>query len=219
MPAQIAGLSGNVAEVEALTKAIRTTLRPVDYGALGVYRKAMVSGTMAAALGANSPIFSYRFGGASNLCLLRRVMLSAGSLVGFTAGLATFNMFAARPFTVNDTGGTAGTLTTNNAKLRTSMSASSGVADFRIAATAALTPGTRTKDTDPMGTIATSVTATAGQPIIPLTELFRVMPGEEPDVIAQNEGFVVEATVPATGTWQFGVVVEWDEILAANYAN
>jgi hypothetical protein len=31
-------------------------------------------------------------------------------------------------------------------------------------------------------------------------------------LLAQNEGFVVRATVPATGTWQFGVTVVWTEV-------
>lgn len=212
MAIQTQGLSGFIAEVETLTRALRTTLRPIDVGALGSYRKAMVSGTMAAGLAGAAPIFSFRYG-AANLCLIRRVMLTAGDLVGFTAGLAAFNMFAARGFTVADTGGTAATLTGNNGKLRTSY-APTGVADFRISSTATLTAGTRTKDADPAGTIAISVTATAGQPIQPsVVELFRAQPGEQPMVLAANEGFVIEGTVPATGTWQFGVSVDWDEVL------
>jgi len=29
-----------------------------------------------------------------------------------------------------------------------------------------------------------------------------------PEVLTQNEGFVIEATVPATGTWTFSVKVD-----------
>lgn len=30
--------------------------------------------------------------------------------------------------------------------------------------------------------------------------------------LAANEGFIVRATVPATGTWQAQVTVEWSEV-------
>jgi hypothetical protein len=28
-----------------------------------------------------------------------------------------------------------------------------------------------------------------------------------------NEGFVIRATVPATGLWSFAVTTEWDEVV------
>jgi len=50
---------------------------------------------------------------------------------------------------------------------------------------------------------------------VPQFDLFHANPGgESPLVFAQNEGFVVRATVPATGTWQFGVTVAWTEVTA-----
>jgi len=33
-------------------------------------------------------------------------------------------------------------------------------------------------------------------------------------VLANNEGFVIEATVPATGVWFFDVKVDWEELAA-----
>jgi hypothetical protein len=212
MALQIIGASGTIQDVEAATKAARSTLRPIDYGALGSYKKAGVSGLMAAGLAGAAPIFSFR-GLAANLILVRRVRFGAGSVTGFAAGIALFNMFVARAFTVNDTGGGALVLTTNNAKLRTSM-ATSLVQDFRISSTATLTAGTRTKDADPVGSIATSVTATAGAPVVAPTDLFNQPASNHPLVLAPNEGFVIEATVPATGTWTFAAEVEWDEIAA-----
>ena len=35
---------------------------------------------------------------------------------------------------------------------------------------------------------------------------------EYPLLFEQNEGFVIRATVPATGTWQFSINVEWAEV-------
>ena len=50
---------------------------------------------------------------------------------------------------------------------------------------------------------------------IPMVDLFHADPGSEsPLVLAQNEGFVIRATVPATGTWQFGCTVTWTELTA-----
>ena len=37
MPLQIQGNSGTVAEVEQNTRALRTVLRPNDYGSLGIF--------------------------------------------------------------------------------------------------------------------------------------------------------------------------------------
>lgn len=215
MSIQGKGNGGTVWEVDPNFRALHVTPRPIDVGVLGSYKKAMSSGTMAAGLAGASPIFSFRYGGA-NLCIPRRVVISAGDLLGFTAGFALFNMFAARAFSASDTGGTAATLTGNNSKLRTSMG-TTGVADFQIANTGTLSAGTRTKDSDPMGTVSASVEATAGKIIIPPTEIFRSAPGEWPFILAQNEGFVIEGTVPATGTWKLGVCVDWDEVTTASW--
>jgi hypothetical protein len=66
-----------------------------------------------------------------------------------------------------------------------------------------------------MGQISLSFgTATSVQYTGPVP-MFGEDPGPEmPLLLAQNEGFVLRATVPATGTWQFGVTVVWAEITA-----
>jgi hypothetical protein len=43
-------------------------------------------------------------------------------------------------------------------------------------------------------------------------DLFRMMPGELPLVLATGEGIVIEATVPATGTWSWVASIDWDEV-------
>jgi len=209
MAIQIAGNAGVVAEVDA-NRAVSTVIRPTDWGALGAYSKALTSGTMAAALASGSSIFQFR-NSTSNVYLLRRVFISAGDLVAFTAGLITFQLTVARNFTANGSGGTAATLTGNTGKLRTSM-ATTGTADIRISSTAALTAGTWTLDGDPIGAISTSAPATAGVNFLPQSVLFDRRVGEQPLILAQNEGFNISATVPATGTWQFSVQVDWEEL-------
>ena len=42
---------------------------------------------------------------------------------------------------------------------------------------------------------------------------------EWPVVFVQNEGFLVRATVPATGTWTFSVIIEWLEVAATGGFN
>src|SRR6266403_2036985 len=104
---------------------------------LGSYCMGANSGTMAAGLAGGAPVFSFRYG-AANLAIIRKVTAEADDITtAFVAGAAKFDLIAARSFTASDTGGTAGTLTTNNGKLRTSF-ATTGVSDFRIASTATL---------------------------------------------------------------------------------
>lgn len=207
------GSNGNLAKVDANTAALYVNDRPIDVGAFGSYSAGGVSGIMAAGLAGASPIFTFRGAAAAGPnCIIRRVLFSAIGLgTGFTAGSALFNMFAARAFTVNDTGGGAATLTTNNAKRRTSF-ATTAIQDLRISATATLTAGTRTKDATTLASIFGVASNTASIVMVPPTELIRYSAEAWPLVIAPNEGFTIEATVPATGTWSFSVNVDWDEV-------
>lgn len=212
MSVKLQGNSGVDAEVEANTRALRVAVRPNDYGSLGIYNKALTSGTMAAGLAANANVFAFRWTHATNLCIMRRVRLSAANAgTAFAAGVGIFNMFPARTFTASASGGTAGTLTGNNGKLRTSM-ATTLVGDVRISSTAALTAGTWTLDTDAIGALSTGILATAGATLIAPSDLFYHADNEYPLVLAQNEGFTIQATVPATGTWTFSVQAEWEEL-------
>ena len=177
----------------------------------GSYCMSQVSGTMAAGLAANAPIVSWRYGGA-NLAILRKVIMSAQvGATGFAAGNAEFDVFAARSFTVSDTGGQAATLTGNNGKLRT-VYGTTALSDFRTSTTATLTAGTRTLDATALNKVAIALPVTANIPILPAqTPVFDQRPMEQPATFATSEGFVIQATVPATGVWTFTVTVCWDE--------
>jgi hypothetical protein len=214
---QIAGNTiGNILEVEAATHAARVVLRPEDYGSLGIYSLAASNGAsaMAAGLAAASPIYSFRWGNA-NLALVKRVTLSVGAgATAFTAGAATFNMIAARSFTASDTGGVSILPSGNQNKQRTGLMGTTLLTDARISQTATLTAGTRTKDAQALASLVAGGPATAGTQILLPYPIFDQRPGEHPLVLAQNEGFVIEATVPATGVWFFGVKVDWVEIAA-----
>ena len=213
MATQIVGNvnSSTAVEVDVNTKAARVNIRPDDWGSLGFYSMAAASGTMAAGLSAASPIYSFRYGSA-NLALVKKILFSAGNTAtGFTAGIITVQTFVARSFTVSDTGGTSITPTGNTNKKRTSM-ATTGLTDGRISSTGTLTAGTRTLDSNPISSISTSIPAVAGTILMSPFPLFEARAGEYPLTLAQNEGFVIQATVPATGTWTFSVTVDWEEV-------
>jgi hypothetical protein len=58
-----------------------STLFPVDYGAGGSYHRTTKSGSMAAGLTGGSPIYSFLFTSSTLLALVRRVRISAWTLV------------------------------------------------------------------------------------------------------------------------------------------
>ena len=190
---------------------------PVDYGVGGCFALTSKSGVMAAGLAANSPIYAFRWTSSTMLALVRRIRISAWSLgTGFTAGLGAFDLFKAASWSAADTGGTTDTITAPNGKLRASMAATA-VSAIRHSATATLTAGTRTLDAQPLEAIVAAISTATNTPFLNRAELFVRMTAEHPLVLAQNEGFVIQATVPATGTWTFAITPEWDEVPLVNY--
>lgn len=215
MAIQLKGYGGTTAEVDGAThRASRVTQRPIDYGSLGLYSASIISGTMAAGLSGDSEIVQLRWSHASYLGAIMSVELNglAGSATAFTAGFGKVALFVARTWSADGSGGNALTLTTNNAKTRTSM-ATASVGAIRGSSTAALTAGTKALDATPVG-IHTLSFGTATSVIYAGTvSLFDWRAaGNMPIILAQNEGIVMTATVPATGTWQFGATVRWAEV-------
>jgi hypothetical protein len=213
---RVTGAGGVDAEVGAGNLALRVQQMPVEFGSLGIYKKSLLSGTMAAGLAGNAVVYSWRWGDATRLGVVQKVTLDglSGSATAFTAGFGKVDMMIGRSFTASNTGGTAGTLTGNNSKLRTGMGTTL-LTDVRIASTAALAGGTVTLDTDPVGQISLTFGVVVSVQYANTTILFGEDVGpEHPLVFAQNEGFQLRATVPATGTWQFGVSCRWAEVTA-----
>jgi hypothetical protein len=219
MAIQVQGNSGVVAEVDGTTyRALRVTVRPVDYGALGSYRISMISGTMAAGLAAASDVFQARWTDSTNLALVWGILIDGmgGSATAFTAGFARFAAYISRTWTADGSGGSSATLTGNNNKLRTSM-ATTSMSAVRISSTAALTTGTKTNDAQPAGQATFTIGTVASTNYLGQTCLYGSASLEDggnpaPIVLAQNEGVTMQATVPATGTWQFGVTMAWSEV-------
>ena len=217
------GVSGALAGVGAENASPQhVAAYPVVHGAGGAYSAGMTSGTMAAALASAAEIFQFRYvTAASRVCLVHRVEFSAGALAAATAaGVVGFKMCAARGWSAAGSGGTRGTLTGNNAKLRTAY-ATSEVTDMGISTTAALTAGTKTLDTMDLAAIMIGIGTGAITVSVPLrlvppgTALFdQAKQGNNPLVLASQEGFVIRTinAMPATMTWSFGVTVTWSEV-------
>jgi hypothetical protein len=197
------------------TRVRRVFVSKVGYTSLGDYECNMSSGVIAAGLAPGSDVYQFRTNVAGKLVLVHSVrMWAIGQGTGFTAGVFAFAMFQVRSWTANGSGGLTATLTGGNAKLRQSdpvpvISASgSGI---RIADTAALTAGTRTPDAQGMRSIAGTVDTSPFAPLVsPVVDLFNDE-GRYPLTLEQNTGFIITATVPATGAWIMGVSVRWQE--------
>lgn len=225
MAIQIQGNGGVVAEVDGTTfRALRVTNRPINYGSLGYYRVGAISGTIAAALAANSEVFQWRWPDASNLGLVYKCQISAGANAAATAAAITgFRMTAARAWTVAGSGGTRLTMTGNNAKLRTSMGTTL-TNDIGIASTGALTAGTKTLDATDISAVSIGIGTGAITAVVSMNLLNNVNgilfdaagEGFHPLVCAQNEGFVVRTGVifPAGMTWQMAANCVWAEAAA-----
>jgi hypothetical protein len=220
MPLQLQGNASVVAEVDSTARTLRVQQRPQEIGARGAYSFGGVSGTMAAGMAANSEIVQCRWIDATRLMLLRSVRISAHQQgTAFTAGAVQVDMTIARGWSADGTGGNAIVFsTTNTNKKRTSFPLSLfSDTGFRVASTAALGAGTKTLDTNKAAQIvgfvsSVATTADSGYLIPPSILWARDSGDEYPFVFAQNEGLVIRASVPATGTWTFGVQIEWAEL-------
>lgn len=196
---------------------------PLPAGAGGGYRLSGQSGTMAAALAANSEIFQFRYvTAASRVALIHGISISAGAnLAATAAALAALRATIARAWTAAGSSGTRFVLTGNNQKLRTTH-ATSEVSDAGIATTAALTAGTKTLDSQDIGSVAFgigtgAITTSVPLVLVPKTNLMGDFLGglAFPIVLANQEGFVIRSganAFPATLTWSFAVDVAWSEV-------
>jgi hypothetical protein len=220
MAIQIQGNGGTVADVDGTNfRALRTSNRPVDYGALGLYSINLVTGVMAAGLAANAEIFQARWTDATRFAAIFDVSCDgAGGIVAFAAGATKMEVMIARGWSADGSGGTAATITGNNNKLRTTMGTTLFGA-IRASSTAALTAGTKTLDSQGVGAVHGSTTVNAGTNLLPPSGLFGASgrTDNHPIVLASNgsttsEGVIIRATVPATGTWTGGVSMRWAEL-------
>jgi hypothetical protein len=183
----------------------------IDYSLSGI------SGTMAAGLSGGSEVFQFRWASTTRLAVIKSVTIDGlgGSATAFTAGFGNVKLFVGRGSSANGSGGTALTPTVDYNQAR-SADALTALTDARISSTAALTAATgETLDAMPIGQYTFTVgTGTNIQLISDRLFLFRSIEYGFPLTLAANEGLVITATVPATGTWQFGATVQWQETVS-----
>jgi hypothetical protein len=188
------------------------TAYAIDYGSGGIFSYVAKSGVMNAGIAAGAPIISMRWPGPGNYISLRRIRMMAWTNTLFAGGMATFDVFAARGFTTQDTGGAQANLSPQTNMLRTSMAPSS--ADLKYSVSDALVPGTRTLDLAPLDSRTVPVGLTANTMFggtAPMTLLDKPL-GEHPLLLGANDGCVVKVTLPTDGNWCYSATIEWDEI-------
>jgi hypothetical protein len=201
-----------LARVSPYRNSLRVSASPVGPS----YAVSAISGTIGAALAANSTVFSARFGpGADPLkAYVARIVISWTTIAAFTtpvtAGrrLAVFRGSGATPSA--QTAIAAGLKKNNldpNSRMQTSMAG-----DIRISGTGGITTTGITFETDPVVTMLVTDLGTAGASRVQTFQFdrsagstFVLQPGE---LIAIRNPQAMDAG----GTWQFSVAMDWYEV-------
>ena len=217
MAQQILGADGaTVVKVDPTFGALRVTPRPLE--ALTWLQISAKSGALTVVTGSTANlVFALRNGG-SNLYLIRKIQLQWTTTTGYTAAqYQDFGAYVARSYTGASSGGNAITISSNTNKLRTSFSQSLSTPDCRISSTGALTIGTVTVDTNPIGVMGAWCAAAAAGAGFPLTTIFDQGPGDYPLVLGNQEGLVIcpMTTMGAAGVGFLTVMIEVAETTTA----
>lgn len=201
--------------------------RPTSYGALGHYRLAATTGTLAAALAAAGQLFYVRWTDATRFMVITRFRAQFQALTPFTAAtLVDFGFDLHKATAVSAGGGGTDLGAVVKPRMRTTgMGASllDAAGLMRISTTAALTALT-TLDALPIAQSlgdpqrVNPATGTEEQRVNDPTLLYQpdVASGEHPLLLAQNEGLVLRnrAVWPAAGTGIVQIELSWAEVEA-----
>lgn len=188
------------------------------------YRYAGFTGTIAAATGAGAELLQFRFvSGTKTYALVYKVQFTGMGIVAVAtaAGPLGFEHVPARSWTVAGSGGTRIATTGDNLQTETALPVSQ-VNDLGISTTAGLTAGTKTLDANAQGNIISgigtgAVTIYGGTSVVPAGMLLDADgEGQQPLVLANQEGFVVRTTHvgPAGLTYVAGFKIVWVEVTA-----
>ena len=220
MGIQLIGNSGTIIGAgEEARKSLHVQNMPI---AGNHYRYAGFTGTIGAALAANSELFQFRFvSGTKSYALVHYVRCDGIGIVAAAtaAGPLGFYMTPARVWTAVGSGGTRIATTGDNLQTETAI-AGSQVADIGIASTGALTAGTKTHDANSVGQhlLSLGTLALTGYPAFTSAGDIYNAPNEsgQPLVLANQEGFTIRTTHagPATMTYVVGFTVAWTEVSA-----
>ncbi len=181
----------------------------MHYGVSGV------TGTIAAALAANSTVFAMRMNpSATKKAYIQRIRLEYACIVAFTTPVTADRRLALfRGVGATATGGT--NIAGANAQKITSDAASqftvANGGDIRIATTGLLTVTGITFETDPFRTMTLTHVGASGNFMERLWEFNEVNCG--PVILTAGQMIAIRNPVAmdAAGTWQLGVSVDWYE--------
>jgi hypothetical protein len=182
----------------------------------GDYSVTMTSGAMTVVANAG-PVWSCRWTSTALVAVVKRITIMVGATTAFTtAQMLAYGVFFARAFTVADSGGTAGTLTTNEGKHDTKYP-TMAMADMRIGTTGVITAGTRTLDTQPLVVLGNGVTAVVGSSF-QLDYTWCYDDAAQPLILRQNEGLVLhnQLVMGAAGVIRLHVGLQWAEVITGN---
>lgn len=219
MAVQLKGNSGIINEVEANSRAQRTTVLGPDIASNGAYRLSAQSGLLTGVAAASATagfLFSFRWSNGSKLALIERIRARWHTVSGFTAAQEVgLDIIQARNFTVSSSGGTAVTITGDSMKKRSSHG-TTNVGDIRISSTGALTAGTLTLDGNAIahgGFAELAAAATVPKGFFQ-AEFNSERDGVMPLVLAVNQGLIVRNLIlmGAGGTARVSVEVDWREV-------
>ena len=219
-----------IVQVDPTMQAARASLRPLEWVGAGPsgtpigghFRAAFSYSNTAAKPAATSTILSLRNADPTKLFVLKRLILWLGTTTGYSAALAQdAALWKVTGFVANDSAGTALAASAGqNQRLYTSKMGACGLtASGPIWGWAssgdAVTAGTRTADTYPLGyAIWTNPTAAGGvQGPFNLFDLASA--GDMPIVCGQNEGIVVTTPIgnaQAAGVSKWSFFVDWAEV-------
>ena len=227
MQTQINGFgpnSGEPAQVDPTTSALRVSLRPIEYtpsfgGPIGGhYKIGTITGTMAAGIASLAPVFQVRWADPSKLFLLQRIIVQCSTGTGFAATTlgCPLELRVGHGSTANGSGGTALAPSSISNRMRTMMAASAFVTsgEIRIATTATLTAATgNTAEPNAVGQCMGAPNATLAQSVQMV--LFETTPaGDHPLILNSGDTLSIRTVTPAaTGTWFMALTMEWVEAI------
>lgn len=221
METTLVDIEGTDAKIETTFRAIRTTLKPLEwkgYGkVLGHYRLTAFSGTIAAAMAANSEVFGVRWGDSSNLMVLLAVRAAIGV---FTAGQTVANPIileaaAARgwttDYTANATAIKPGSAAQKMRSANMGTSIFNDLGTINVCTTLGMTGSVKTIDTAGFGCAMYPGNALG---VADKKNLLELSQYSHPPCFANREGFIIrnQNQLGAAATYVVAVEMEWAEV-------
>jgi len=175
-------------------------------GLSGSYMVA-ASGILNVATGVAAFAYSFRWGSATHLCLLRSFQVRAWVLGAVSTAAPTLGLAITRGHTVSDAGGAAVTPSKKSSTYGASL-----VTDLRaVGASSTLTVGTRTSVDTPFAMFALPSSAQSATVLSDFSP--RGPESDDPIVLRQNEGLILANFTGSTaGTITYTMQMEWAEI-------